>query len=109
MSMSKLIRSALLAGACVIATLGSANAQEFQTPVDANFNEGDIRFTGELGTVYTFMWDARAVDGRIAICGVGYLRDSRLRGTIRDMARAGLVLNLAGAVVISVVLYVLLS
>jgi hypothetical protein len=84
-----------VAGLATFLSIGLAApvmAQDFQVPMSADFNDGEIRFTGELGTVYHFRWDAVAVDGQLAICGTGYLRDTRLRSTIRDMARDGEIL-----------------
>ena len=78
---------AVVASALWMGLAMPVKAQEFQVPMTAAFNEGVIQFTGGLGTVYTFRWAAIVVDGQLAICGAGYLRDSRLRTTIRDMAR----------------------
>lgn len=78
---------ALLASFLWIGLATPVKAQEFQVPMTPDFNEGEIRFTGGLGAVYTFRWDAIARDGQLAICGTGYLRDNRLRSTIRGMAR----------------------
>jgi len=75
--------------AASVSLAAPATAQEFQVPVTSSFTEGEIQFTGGFGPVYYFMWNATAVEGRVAICGTGYLRDPRLRSTIRDMARDG--------------------
>ncbi|MEJ6394135.1 hypothetical protein V8J82_12755 [Gymnodinialimonas sp. 2305UL16-5] len=78
-----------LIAALFISAGSPAAAQTFQVPVTGDFREGDITFTGQYGTVYYFLWDARIQDGRLAICGVGYTRDARFRTTIRRMARDG--------------------
>jgi hypothetical protein len=79
-----------LAAALALSLSGAAaSAQEFQVPMDASFSEGSIQFTGEFGHVYYFRWNARPHQGQVAVCGAGYLRDIRLSGTIRDMARNG--------------------
>lgn len=80
------------AAAAIVALAFAATpvaAQEFQVPVDDTFVEGDIRFTGQLGTVYFFEWKLIARGDRLAVCGIGYVRDSRLRETVRGMARGG--------------------
>jgi len=88
LSFFRAVRAALSAAVILSATT-TAQAQEFGVPVDGNFSEFEIAFTGGLGVVYRGVFDVRAVEGQIAICGVGHLRDSRLRSTIRDMARNG--------------------
>lgn len=80
---------AVLASVLWIGVATPVKAQDFQVPMTPNFSEGDIQFTGALGTVYAFRWTAIAAEGQLAICGTGHLRDSRLRSTIRDMARNG--------------------
>jgi hypothetical protein len=73
----------------LILSAPTAQAQDVGIPVDSEFMEFDIRFTGELGVVYTGLWDARIINNQIAICGVGHLRSPRLRSTVRQMARDG--------------------
>ncbi len=73
----------------ILITSAPVQAQDFQRPVDSSFVEHEIRFTGELGVVYTYRWNLSAQGNRLAMCGIGYLRDSRLRNTVRDMARDG--------------------
>ncbi|QBY00865.1 hypothetical protein E2K80_09110 [Rhodophyticola sp. CCM32] len=53
----------------------------------AEFIDGEVNFTGGVGRVYQYRWYLVPVEGRMALCGSGYLRDSRLRGTINDMLR----------------------
>ncbi|WP_306045114.1 hypothetical protein [Nioella sp. MMSF_3534] len=64
-----------------------SKAQTFEVNVDGSFVDGDIRFTGELGIVYTFLWRAIAQSGELAICGVGRFTSPRLRTTVRGMLR----------------------
>ena len=71
-------------------------AADFSVPIDGDFSESDIRFTGELGIVYRFMWDARAVNGQIAVCGTGVFMRARGRSGVRGMLRDGYV-EYAGA------------
>lgn len=77
----------------VLGTISAVQAQtiaaDFSVQIDGNFTESDIRFTGELGTVYQFMWDARVVEGQIAICGTGVFLRGRARGAVRGMLRDG--------------------
>ena len=85
-----MIRIACLAAAFCLAGFVPAPAAmaqtgEFETPVTGEFIPGEINFTGGLGRVYEYRWDLAVIEGRIALCGVGYLRDARLRSTINDM------------------------
>lgn len=77
----------------LIGTIPAVQAQtvaaDFSVAIDGNFTESDIRFTGELGTVYQFMWDARVVNGQIAICGTGVFLRGRARSAVRGMLRDG--------------------
>jgi len=69
----------------------NAQAQQFQINVDGEFSEETLQFTGGVAPPYSFMWDMRVVNGSLAICGVGHLRDSRFRDTIRQILRGGVV------------------
>jgi len=66
-------------------------AADFSVAIDGDFSESDIRFTGELGVVYRFMWDVRAVNGQIAVCGTGVFLRARARSAVRGMLRDGYV------------------
>jgi hypothetical protein len=72
-----------------VAAPAPAQAQTTQIPVTPDFFEGWIRGDGELGTVYSYRWTLFEQDGRMVLCGAGYLRDARLNTTIRRMARNG--------------------
>jgi len=52
---------------------------EFEVPVSSTFIEGEIGANGEFRRIYGFLWDVIGVDGRIAVCGVGYFREPRAR------------------------------
>ena len=64
-----------------------AAANDFETPVTPEFYDGEVRFTGEFGTVYVFRWYPMNIDGRFAICGIGFFRDAGFRSTVRGMAQ----------------------
>lgn len=86
----------LIAATLVMAALSpsSAHSQTFEVPVDADFVEMPVTFTGQFGTVYEARWAVRPVDGQIAVCGVGFVRDARFNGTVRQMLRdAEILLN----------------
>ncbi|WJY20128.1 hypothetical protein QTA57_09430 [Fontisubflavum oceani] len=71
--------------AVMLAAPVSAQNSALQVPVTSEFIPGEIQFTGGLGTVYQYRWTMVAVDGQLALCGAGYLRDGRLRSSINDM------------------------
>ncbi|MGI3183668.1 hypothetical protein [Nioella aestuarii] len=81
------VYQAFLALGLVLAVSAPTQAQTFELAVDDSFVESDIRFTGELGIVYSFLWRAVAYEGEVAICGVGRVTRPRLRTTVRGMLR----------------------
>lgn len=65
----------------------SVQAQDYHVSVETSFVAGAIRFTGELGVVYSFLWDAQEANRELVICGIGRYTRPRLRSTVRGMAR----------------------
>jgi hypothetical protein len=92
---NRISRSVLTGLSLLFWSVSDAQAQDYQVPVDDSFVEGQIRFTGELGVVYRFLWNGQAVNGELAICGIGRFISPRLRTTVRGMAR-GAVLRING-------------
>jgi len=88
-----MFRTLIVAFVCCLGLVPTAEAQtaaaDFTVEIDGDFTESDIQFTGELGIVYRFMWDARVVDGQIAVCGTGVFVSSRVRNTVIGMLRGG--------------------
>ena len=67
---------------------------QFQVPVSDRFTEGEIGASGEFRRIYAFLWDVIEVDGRIAVCGVGYFREPRARTVVSQiMGNATITLN----------------
>jgi len=58
---------------------------QFQVPVSDTFIEGEIGASGEFRRIYGFLWDAIGVNGRIAVCGVGYFREPRARAVVNQL------------------------
>lgn len=81
------MKLATFVAAAVLALATPSFANDFETTADGSFFEGEVRFTGEFHTVYTFRWYPMDVNGRFAICGIGFFRDAGFRSTVRDMAR----------------------
>ena len=73
----------------LLACSSPAFSQTFETPVTERFFEGEIRANSMHQTVYVFRWYPLDVDGRFAVCGVGYYRSNAFRTVVRGMARRG--------------------
>ncbi|MEL6954475.1 MAG: hypothetical protein AAFN09_06175 [Pseudomonadota bacterium] len=67
---------------------GSAQAldTDFQIPVDGDFVESGLRNFG-MPDPYTMRVAFMGQEGRIVICGIGFVREARLRSNIRGMLR----------------------
>lgn len=71
---------------------------QYETPVTPEFNYSEMHYTGELGLVYAYHWDIQVVNGYVAICGVGFLREHRARQAIRRSLREA-TLESGGAII----------
>ncbi len=86
--MTKFISASICALLLTVSPLlAQTDDPDFETPVTEDFQFGEVRGDGQLGVVYTYAYDLRAVDGRVALCGIYYLRELRAYQAFRRTLR----------------------
>ncbi|HQY43901.1 MAG TPA: hypothetical protein PK450_06940 [Paracoccaceae bacterium] len=92
----------LVLGICVAGV--PAAAKDYKLPVDSQFHEDWVEWDGGLGKAYLFRWDARLIDGEVALCGAGQFLDATTRSATIDLLRKARVL-LDGKVILKDLTY----
>lgn len=86
MRVSNWFAAALATCMTAITAPASALSTDFQVEVTSTFFDGSIRAHG-MPDPYTMRFSFMDRGGRVAICGIGYISDQRLRSNIRRALR----------------------
>lgn len=74
---------------CLAFAVSAADANDFSISVDDRFSEDEITWQGDVsGNAYVFVFDIRAKDGWLYLCGAGKFTDPTLRNATRNILRS---------------------
>lgn len=75
----------------MLASVSPSFGADFSVPVDKNFSEGSLDWTGGNSKSYTYVWSVIAVKGEVAICGAGQFRNPTMAAANKKMMRTSYV------------------